>query len=314
MPLAQNESLPSAAPHRRGTGRWAGEGRNAWFLIAPALALVGLFTVYPLATALWTSFQISSPLLPPAFVGLQNYQEVAASSYFLKAFQVTAGFTLVTVILTTVTALGAALLLHETFRGRRLLRPVMLLPWAVPLVVTGVMWRWIFNPQWGALNAILYSTGLIDRYIPWLSDPNLAFISVSIAHTWSQLPLATIFLLGALQAIPREEYEAASIEGAGVLERFRIVTLPNVRTVLVIVVLFQVLMGLTAYDITYSMTAGGPGTATSLVSYFTWSEAFKQLNFGHGAALAVIIALVSFVFIAALLRALPKGALSEEQA
>ena len=314
MPLAQNQTIPSAAPRRRGAGRWAGQGRTAWLLIAPAVALVGLFTVYPLGTALWTSFQTSSPLLPPTFVGLKNYQEVAESGYFLKAFQVTAGFTLVTVILTTVTALGAASLLRETFRGRRLLRPLTLLPWAVPLVVTGVMWRWIFNPQWGALNAVLYSTGLIDNYIPWLSDPNLAFIAVSIAHTWSQLPLATIFLLGALQAVPREEYEAASIEGAGVLDRFRFVTLPNIRTVLVIVVLFEVLMGLTAYDITYSMTAGGPGTATSLVSYFTWSEAFKQLNFGHGAALAVIIALVALVLITAILRALPRGALSEDQA
>ena len=314
MPLAQNQTLPHAAPQRRGTGRWAGEGRTAWLLIAPALTLVGLFTVYPLGRALWTSLQTSSPLLPPTFVGPLNYQEVAASGYFLKAFQVTVGFTLVTVILTTLIALGAALLLRESFRGRRLLRPMTLLPWAVPLVVTGVMWRWIFNPQWGALNAVLYSAGVIDRYIPWLSDPNLAFVAVSIAHTWSQLPLATIFLLGALQAVPREQYEAASIEGAGVVDRFRVVTLPNVRTVLVIVVLFEVLMGLTAYDITYSMTAGGPGTATSLVSYFTWSEAFKQLNFGHGAALAVIIALVALVFITAILRALPRGALSEDQA
>lgn len=314
MPLDRNQAVSSAAPRRRGAGRWALRVPTAWLLIAPALALVGLFTVYPLGTALWTSFQTSSPLLPPTFVGVQNYREVAESGYFLKALQVTAGFTLVTVGLTTLTALGAASLLRETFRGRRLLRPLTLLPWAVPLVVTGVMWRWIFNPQWGALNAVLYSTGVIDHYIPWLSDPNLAFIAVSIAHTWSQLPLATIFLLGALQAVPREEYEAASIEGAGVLDRFRFVTLPNVRTVLVIVVLFEVLMGLTAYDITYSMTAGGPGTATSLVSYFTWSEAFKQLNFGHGAALAVIIALVALVLITAILRALPRGALSEDQA
>ena len=314
MSLAENQPVPSAAPRRRGTGRWRGEGRTAWFLIAPALALVGLFTVYPLGQALWTSFQISSPLLPPAFVGLQNYQEVAASGYFLKAFQVTTGFTLVTVVLTSVTALGAASVLREAFPGSRLLRPVMLLPWAVPLVVSGVMWRWIFNPQWGALNAILYSAGLIREYIPWLSDPGLAFVSVSIAQSWSQLPLATIFLLGALQAIPRAEYEAAAIDGAGVLQRFRHVTIPNIRTILVLVALYQVLMGLTAYDITYSMTAGGPGTATTLISYFTWSESFKQLNFGQGAALAVMIAVVALVFIVAILRALPKGALSEEQA
>jgi multiple sugar transport system permease protein len=314
LPLAENQSRPGPSWRPRRIGRWTTERWNAWVLVAPALALVGLFTIYPLGRALWTSFQMSSPLLPPSFVGLENYREVGASGYFLKAFQVTTGFALVTVVLTTVMALGAASVLREAFPGSRLLRPVTLLPWAVPLVVSGVMWRWVFNAQWGALNAILYSAGLIREYIPWLSDPGLAFISVSIAHSWSQLPLATIFLLGALQAIPRAEYEAAAIDGAGVLQRFRHITIPNIRTVLVLVALYQVLTGLTAYDITYSMTAGGPGTATTLISYFTWSESFKQLNFGHGAALAVMIAIVSLVFIAGILRALPRGALSEDQA
>lgn len=314
MAQEDNVSRPGRAWRRPRVGRWTIEQRSAWLLVAPALALVGLFTLYPLGHALWTSFHISSPLLPSSFVGLGNYGAVVASGYFLKAFQVTTGFTLVTVVLTTVTALGAALVLREAFPGSRLLRPVVLLPWAVPLVVSGVLWRWIFNPQWGALNAILYSAGVIREYIPWLSDPRLAFISVSIAQSWSQVPLATIFLLGALQAIPRSEYEAAALDGAGALHRFRHVTIPNIRTILVLVALYQVLMGLTAYDITYSMTAGGPGTATTLISYFTWSESFKQLNFGQGAALAVMIAVVALVFITALLRALPRGALSQDQA
>ncbi|HET7678206.1 MAG TPA: sugar ABC transporter permease [Candidatus Limnocylindrales bacterium] len=281
--------------------------------MAPAAALVALFTIYPLAFAAWSSLNVSSPLRPPAFVGLRNYGEIASSGYFLAAWSVTASFTLVTVVLTTLGALGAASILREAFLGGRLLRPLTLLPWAVPLVITGVIWRWIFNPQWGALNAMLYSAGIIRGYIPWLSDPVLAFAATCVAHTWSQLPLATIFLLGALQSIPREEYEAAAIDGANAVQRFRAITLPNIRTVLVIVVLYETLMGITAYDITYSMTAGGPGTATSLISYFTWSEGFKQLNFGRGAALAVIIAGVAFVFIAALLRLLPRGALSEDR-
>lgn len=283
-------------------------------MVLPALLLVALFTIYPLGHALWTSLHTSSPLLPPAFVGLKNYSEVVGSEYFARALQVSIGFTVTTVVTTTLAALGAALVLHEAFPGGRLLRPMVLLPWAVPLAITGVMWQWIFNPQWGALNAILYSVGLIHQYIPWLGDPTLAFGSVVVAQTWSQLPLAVILLLGALQGIPREQYEAAAIDGAHVWKRFRYVTLPGVRTILVIVVLYEVLVGLNTYDITYTMTGGGPGTATTLISYFTWSESFKQLNFGHGAALGVMIALIALVFIVAILRAIPRGALSEDQA
>lgn len=307
------DSAAARLPGRRGRPSSKG-GRVAWLMVLPALLLVALFTIYPLGQALWTSLHTSSPLLPSAFVGLKNYSEVLGSEYFAKALQVSIGFTVTTVLTTTLAALGAALVLHETFLGGRILRPLVLLPWAVPLAITGVMWHWIFNPQWGALNAILYSVGLIDQYVPWLGDPALAFGSVVVAQTWSQLPLAVILLLGALQGIPREQYEAAAIDGAHVWRRFRYVTLPGIRTILVIVVLYEVLVGLNTYDITYTMTGGGPGTATTLISYFTWSESFKQLNFGHGAALGVMIALIALVFITALLRAIPRGALSEDQA
>ncbi len=200
-----------------------------------------------------------------------------------------------------------ALLLNERFPGNTLLRAGMLLPWAIPASVVGVIWKWVFLDSWGALNAGLYSLGLIDNYISWLTTPWLARFAVIVAFTWSQLPLVAILLLAALQAIPDELYEAAAIDGASAVSRFWAVTLPGIRPMLVIVTLYEILMALNVFDITYAMTGGGPGTATSLLTYYIWAETFKMLNFGNGAALAVVIALLALAFIAAIVRALPKS-------
>jgi multiple sugar transport system permease protein len=190
----------------------------------------------------------------------------------------------------------------------------MLLPWALPATVAGLMWKWIFLDSWGALNAGLYTLGMIDNYVGWLTTPGLAQMAVVVVFIWTQLPLAAIFLLAALQAIPNELYDAAAVDGAGIVERFRLVTLPGIRPMLVIVALYETLMAVTNFDIVYALTQGGPGTTTTMVTYFTWVESFKKLDFGAGSALAVIIALASLVVILILVRAIPKGALVEESA
>jgi ABC-type sugar transport system permease subunit len=189
----------------------------------------------------------------------------------------------------------------------------MLLPWALPATVAALIWKWIFLDSWGALNAGLYTTDLIDNYIGWLTTPNLARMAVVVVFIWTQLPLIAIFILAALQAIPGELYDSAAVDGAGVFGRFWNITLPGIRPMLVIVTLYAVLMAFTNFDIVYALTQGGPGTATTLVAYFTWVESFKKLDFGAGSALAVIIALGSLAVILVLLRAIPKGALVEER-
>jgi ABC-type sugar transport system permease subunit len=288
------------------------ERRWGWILLGPALATVLVLTLVPIGRAIWTSLHQDSPLLPSKFTGVQNYVDVATRDRFLDTWVTTISFTVLSVALTTAMALGAAALLNTAFRGSWLVKPIALLPWAVPGVIAGVMWRWMFNDSWGPINAILYTAGLTDEYVQWLGSPRLAFLSVTVAQSWSLLPLATIFLLAAYQHIPHEQYEAARIDGASTMQAYRYVTLPNIRAALIIVVLYLTLMGLTAYDIVYSMTAGGPGSATTLVSYFTWAISFRELNFGQGAALAVMIAAVSLVFVIALLKVLPKGALDDE--
>ncbi|RDD60616.1 carbohydrate ABC transporter permease [Ferruginivarius sediminum] len=285
--------------------RWGG------MMLLPAVLVIGALSIVPLSRAVYSSFQQTSPLLPSKFIGLDNYIAVIESNAFFTAWLVTLKFTTITVVLTTLMAVISASVLNSSFRGSSLVKPLVLLPWAVPGVIAGVIWRWMFNNNYGAINTILHAIGVIDEYVYWLGEPSLALLAASIAQTWSLLPLSIILILAALQNIPEEQYEAARLDGANSWQLFRYVTFPYIRTAVIIVALYNTLMGLTAYDIVYTMTAGGPGTATSVISYFTWSISFTQLNIGQGAALATMMALVSIVFIVGLLRMLPKGALSD---
>jgi ABC-type sugar transport system permease subunit len=282
-------------------------------MAAPALLLVALFTLYPVGRAVYQSTRIESPIFPSRFVGLENYRDVLGGLYFREAAGTTLWFALASVPLLIVLGVLVALLLNESFIGNAVLRVGMLLPWALPATVAALIWKWIFLDTWGALNVGLYTTGLIDNYIGWLTTPHLARMAVVVVFIWTQLPLIAIFILAALQAIPGELYDSAAVDGAGVFGRFWNITLPGVRPMLVIVTLYAVLMAFTNFDIVYALTQGGPGTATTLVAYFTWVESFKKLDFGAGSALAVIIALGSLAVILVLLRAIPKGALVEER-
>lgn len=283
-------------------------------MAAPVLLLVAIFTIYPVGRAVYQSLRIESPIFPSRFVGLRNYQEILSGLFFKEAALTTLGFALVTVPILIALGVLVALLLNEPFAGNALLRVGMLLPWALPATVAALIWKWLFLDSWGALNAGLFATGVIDNYIPWLTTPRLAQMAVVTVFIWTQLPLVAIFLLAALQAIPNELYDAAAIDGAGVARRFWNVTFPGIRPMLVIVALYEVLMAFTNFDIVYALTQGGPGTATTMVTYFTWVESFKKLDFGSGSALAVIIALASLVVILVLVRAIPTGALVEEGA
>lgn len=296
----------------RGPGAARGrskQARAALLMVAPAVVLVALFTLYPVASALYESTWVSSPIFSPEFVGIQNYIDVITGGYFTIAAVNTLWFTAVVVPALVVLGLLVALLLNERFWGNAALRAGMLLPWAIPASVAGVIWQWVFLDSWGALNAGLFTLGIIDQYIQWLTTPSLARFAVVVVFIWTQLPLAAVLLLAALQTVPDDLYEAAALDGASTMTRFWSITLPSIRPMLVIVALYELLMAITNFDITYSLTHGGPGSATTMLTYFTWSESFRMLDFGRGAALAIIIALASLVAIFALLRAMPRDAI-----
>ncbi|MFL5760623.1 MAG: carbohydrate ABC transporter permease [Thermomicrobiales bacterium] len=313
--MARQTAIPGRVKSREriATRRWSAsaDARTGLIMVAPVLILVAVFTLYPFGRAAYESTRIASPIFPPRYVGLENYQDVIGSDYFVNAALTTLRFAAITVPLLVVLGVLVALLLNESFVGNMALRIGMLLPWAIPATVAGLIWKWIFLDSWGALNAVLYSAGIIDTYIRWLNSPRLAMMAVVVVFLWSQLPLASIFLLAALQAVPDDLYEAAELDGAGPLGRFRAVTLPGIRPMLVVVALFELLMAISNFDIVYSLTQGGPGTATTMLTYFTWSESFKQLDFGQGSALAILIALASLAAILVLVRAMPKDAFVE---
>jgi ABC-type sugar transport system permease subunit len=189
----------------------------------------------------------------------------------------------------------------------------VLLPWAIPGSISGILWYWIFQDQWGILNAILMKLHIISTGIEWLDNATLAKFSTMVAHIWTQIPFASVLLMAALTTISKELYEAAEVDGAGPFRRLIHVTIPQVKGMMGVALIYELIQGLTVYDLTYSMTGGGPGNATTLLSYFIWAESFSQLNFGHGAALGVIVALITLGLIALILRALPGELTVQEQ-
>ena len=272
----------------------------------PVIILVVVFTVYPFGYAIWTSLHrvlLVKPTTP--FIGLKNYVQVFSSIYFGEALLNTLLFTVITTPIIVASALAVGRLLLTKFVGRGIVRAVVLLPWAMPGAVTGIVWVWIFHARWGILNAALLKLHLISSYIDWLDDPILAKLSVMVAHIWTQIPFASVLLMAALTTINRELYEAADVDGAGAPRKLFSITIPHIKGMLTIAVIYELIMGLTSYDLTYSMTGGGPGGATTLLPYYIWAESFKQLQLGRGAALGVILALVTLTLILGIMRAVP---------
>src|SRR5574341_175327 len=282
------------------------EARYAYATVLPVVALIALFTLYPIGSAIVTSLRqvvLYRPESTP-FVGLKNYVDVIRSEFFAGAWQHTLTFAAAAVPLATVLGFGIAHLLNARTRMASFLNVAILLPWAIPTVISGIIWAWIFNSSYGAFNGALYSLGILDSYVPWLSRPTTALLSVLFAHVWKEVPLTSILYLAALQAIPDELFDAARADGAGVLAALRHVTIPLLIPTTLIIVVYETMVGIVTFDLLYVMTGGGPAGATSLISYYMYNSMFTSFDFGRGAALAVLLAASLVVFIALYMRLL----------
>jgi len=184
-------------------------------------------------------------------------------------------------------------------------RSVVLLPWVLPAAISAVLWVWVFQPSWGILNSVLSKLGLIDRPIPWLSDPDLVFVSVTTAYVWTQIPFAVVLVMAALTTINPELHDSAQIDGANPLQRFRYINFPHIKPMVVLLLVYNALTAFTSYDLIYAMTGGGPGTATTLLSFQIWKESFSMYDFGTGSAVAFIMVAVSVTMILAISKAMP---------
>src|SRR6266542_5884411 len=265
----------------------------AVLLLLPAAIVIFGIIVYPLLRTLWTSFfSVDSPF--PGrypFVGLRNYRRTFSNPEFWLATRRTAYFTGVSTLAELILGILVGLLMNVQFRGRWLLRSLVVLPWALPTIVNATMWRWIFNPEYGALNALLTQLHLISNYRSWLGSPFLALNMVIGADVWNTTPLAAFLLLAGLQTIPRELHEAARVDGAGAVRGFFRVTLPLLVPSILIILVVRTIEAVKVFDIIYIMTRGGPANGTQSIAYYAYIQAFSNQLFGYGSALAYVIAL-----------------------
>ena len=287
-------SIKRLSPNRRK------ELQLAAVLILPAFLIMAVVTLYPLVHSFIISFRDWSLLEPNAahiFVGFENYRKVFSDSQFLSSVKVTLSFVFLAVSLEVVLGFLLALLLNRDFVGRKLVRMLALLPWAVPAVVSGIMWKWILNPSYGALNGLLYQFGLIDKYIIWLGRPVSALLMVVLADVWKETPFIMLLLLSALQTIPKDLYEAATVDGANKLQQLFAITIPLVRPTLFVAISLRTIWALKSFDLIYTLTAGGPSNATSVLGYYTYLKSFVSLDIGKGSAAAYIMTLVIMLIV-----------------
>lgn len=284
---------------RRGLAALArpGETARAYLMNVPALIAILALVAYPIGYSFWLSLQHYNLKVPAAqaFVGLGNYVSLFTDQDFITSIKVSAAFAVLVVAMTLVLSVVLALVLNETFVGRGVLRSLVLLPWAMPGVVNGLMWRWIFDPKLGVLNGALTALHLINNYHSWLINPTQAFLFAAVSQVWNLLPLAVIILLAGLSTIPSELYDAARVDRAGLWRRFRQVTLPWILHPLLIVLILETMNAFRSFDTIYVLTNGGPGDATDVISLLTVRTVLTYTNFGLGDAYAYVIMAITLV-------------------
>jgi multiple sugar transport system permease protein len=286
----------------RSRGLSAASSRHiyAYLSILPALLIVVTFTMYPVLYNLDLALHknvLTSPQSHP-FTGAKNFTDLLKNPGLLRSFGTTAQFTAVIVVGNTVLGILIAMLLNERFFGAKVLQVLILIPWAIPVVMAGIIWRWMFAGNIGVINGLLYDVGLTDKYVSFLGNPTTAQIALVVARLWKDVPLAAILLLASLQVIPIELYDAAKIDGGGAWASFRYITFPFLRPTLTVLLILETMLGFVTFDLVYVMTGGGPGDSTTLVAWYTYVEIFTHLNLGRGAALAFIIAFITLVMAA----------------
>jgi len=263
-------------------------------LAAPATIAVALLIGIPTLFTVFNSFHKVSFNGPSKWVGFENYVRVFTSSTFHHSLWITVIFAFGFLTLSTFLGLGFALLLNQNFKFRALGRTLLIIPWAAPWLMVGIMWKWFIDANVGGLNGILYQFQLIEDYIPFLADTKMALVFAILAASWRQASLSGLLFLAALQTIPSDLPEAATVDGANIRQRFLYITLPWITPVMVVVLVTNTIFGFLMFDVLFVMTQGGPGNATEVLSILLYRIIFNFSNVGGGSAIAVIIALITF--------------------
>jgi ABC-type sugar transport system permease subunit len=280
-----------------GGGALSREARLAGLLVLPALGVVVLVALFPLAWTFWESLHLHdlrTPWRGRPFIGLTNYAEALGDARFLAALAHTVAFTACSVAIEMVLGLALALTLNHTFRWRGPARAAALLPWAIPTVVTALLWRFLFDDRAGVVNPALVRLGVAAGTFVWFTKPLAAWVPLVLADAWKTAPFVALLLLAGLQNIDGSLYEAARVDGAGPWRQFTGITLPLLRPALLVALVFRTLDAFRVFDLIYVLTGGGPGTATEPISLYTFNALLQNLRFGFGSALSVIVFAIVF--------------------
>ena len=297
--------LPAAKIPRFSEQTWG------YLLVGPAFAIVTLFAVTPILDAVWVSLHRRLPIFNVnEFIGLGNYSAVIRDERFWEACGTTMYFTAVSVAAELVLGLALALIMDGAWQatdgGRGWKRVIMLVPWAIPTVVSARMWEWLYHPEYGLLNFALRSSGVIRESINWLGSPVWAIHAAILMDVWKATPFAALLLLAGLQTIPRELYLAARVDGAGWWAMFRHITVPLLLPVILIVLALRTMDAIRVFDAVYVLTGGGPANSTETLSIYAYKTLFQSLQFGYGSALTTMIFLLALAVTAVYLSVLKR--------
>jgi ABC-type sugar transport system permease subunit len=288
--------VPQSRPHTAGANA-KDQVRLGIGLSTPALLAIFAVILIPLVSSLVLSLYQKDLPRPQndAFVGLGNYVKLLHDPRYLNSLRSTLIFSLTSVVFEMILGVGIALVLNQRFVGRGFVRGLMILPWAMPSIVNAAMWKWIYNADYGALNALLTQIGWMHSYKVWLSDPFWAMALLVLANVWKETPFTVILVLAALQAIPDDLYEAGRVDGASSWQLFAHITLRLLLPVIMIAGMLQFIWGFQTFELPYIITGGGPYSTTEMVTLRIYAETFRSLRFGYGAAMAYLTSLVILV-------------------
>ncbi|RKH30691.1 sugar ABC transporter permease [Corallococcus sp. AB030] len=267
----------------RGAGSQARERRQAYLLVAPAVVVLAVVALYPVLAAIWLSLHRFILVFGERrFTGLENYAYLMGDVRFWSALGNTAYFTAVAVTVELLLAVPLALLLNRAFPGRGLLRASVLVPWAIPTVVSARLWAWMFNPDYGLINRLLGGAE-----INWLGAPGYALHAAILVDVWKTTPFVALLVLAGLQGIPEDLYKAARVDGASGWRQFRSITMPLLKPALLLAVLFRSLDAFRVFDAIYVLTEGGPANTTETLSIYAYKTLMRSGDFGYGSTLSV---------------------------
>jgi len=280
------------------------DARLAWLLLIPSLVVILGVTLWPIIITFAMSFFIAPTGLNQVrtFVGLGNYVEMVKDQVFWETIGRTLYFTVVSVGLELILGLTIAQLIHSHPWGWKFLRFSLIIPWAVPTIVNGAMWRWIYSADFGALNGLLMQLGLIKHYVPWLTLPDMAMNLVILADVWHMMPFVALILQAALATLPEELDEAAAVDGANPFQRFWQIRLPLLRPAILVALIVRTVDAFRVFDIVYIITSSGPANKTLTITYLTYLNSFPWGKQGTGAALSFLISIFTIIMAFAYIR------------